>query len=75
MIKAFTCAPNESMNTSVININNTAANESKKNIEYLKNKIKSEVAKTKALETESLMKLISNSDVFLLFSVTEQNEF
>ena len=64
-----------SSDLSVININNTAANESKKNIEYLKNKIKSEVAKTKALETESLMKLISNSDVFLLFSVTEQNEF
>ena len=33
LIKAFTCAPIESMNTSVINIKNMAANESKKNIE------------------------------------------
>ena len=75
LIKAFTSAPNESMNTSVINMNNMATDESKKNIEYLESAIKSEFAKTKALETDSLIKLISNPDVFLLFSIPEQNEF
>ena len=62
------------MNTSVINMNSMAANESKKNIGYLDSAMKSEAAKIKVLETESLMKFISNSDVFLLFSVTEQNQ-
>ena len=65
--------PNKSMNTSVINMK-VAANESKKNIGYLDSAMKSEAAKIKVLETESLMKFISNSDVFLLFSVTEQNQ-
>ena len=74
MIRAFTkpessaeSFSDDTLNKSVINMHNMAADESLKNIEYLDN----ETAKAKI---ETLMNLVGNDKVFSIFTIDIQNE-
>ena len=74
LIRAFTkpessaeSFSDDTLNKSVINMHNMAADESLKNIEYLDN----ETAKAKI---ETLMNLVGNDKVFSIFTIDIQNE-